>query len=199
VVDNIKLLGATINANFNSITVNFDNIITKIRSLIQFWDRFRLSLPGRVIIAKTFLLSQLNYLGSVFEPTAEQLELCQGLINNFIRKNLKISDCRIYLPPENGGVGFFNIQDFLDSQRCTWLFRAKKWCIDNWRHDLHTLSPNFDPLLLRSSDINRDLHPVLLGIVKAFERFYSFFSRTRKKFSTKFRVREFKFFGSGYR
>jgi hypothetical protein len=119
-------------------------------------------------------------------PKAEQLELCQNMINNFIRKNLKISDCRLYLPPENGGVGFFCIKDFLDAQRCTWLFRAKKLCNDNWRHDLHALAPNQDPLLIRSSDINKNVNPVLYGIVESYERFYCFFSGQGRNYRQSF-------------
>jgi hypothetical protein len=102
IVDKIKLLGADITADAADNCNNFDNILEKIIQKVQFWSRFKLSFTGRICIAKTFLMSQLTYLGCIFRPTAEQLRLIQQCINNFIRKNLKISDARIYLPPSKG-------------------------------------------------------------------------------------------------
>jgi hypothetical protein len=72
-------------------------------------------------------------------------------------------------------VGFFNLQSFLDAQRCTWLFRAKKQCIDNWSYDLHALAPRFDPLLIRKVDIDMYEHPILYEICVSYEKFYSAF------------------------
>jgi hypothetical protein len=92
VVNSIKLLGADITTNYNEINRNFVRIKNKIVNLINFWSRFRLSLPGRVTIAKTFLISQLNYLGSVFAPDDITVHEIQSIINNFLRKNIRISD-----------------------------------------------------------------------------------------------------------
>jgi hypothetical protein len=38
------------------------------------------------------------------------------------------------------------------------------------------MAPNNDPLLLRKCDINRDVNPILHGIVTAYSNFYSHFS-----------------------
>jgi hypothetical protein len=135
-----------------------------------------LSLPGRVTIAKTYLLSQLNYFGCIFSPTDEQLMSIQDAINSYIKKGLSISNERLYLRPESGGVGFFDIKNFLSAQKCSWIFRAKKLPVDNWRYDIHAMAPNNDPLLLRECDINRDVNLVLHGIVTAYSNFYSHFS-----------------------
>jgi hypothetical protein len=55
-------------------------------------------------------------------------------------------------------------------------------CIDNWRHDLHALSPLNNPLLIRSSDINKNINPILHGIAKAYENFYFRFSEKGKNY-----------------
>jgi hypothetical protein len=122
----LKLLGAEITSNYEEITRNFDRIHEKIVSLINYWSRFKLSLPGRIAISKTFLVSQINYLGCIFKPSDAQLGNIQAIINNFIWKNLRISDARMYLPAKKGGIGFFDLKKFLGAQRCTWLLRAKK-------------------------------------------------------------------------
>jgi hypothetical protein len=69
------------------------------------------------------------------------------------------------------------LKDFLGAQKCTWLLRAKKNCIDNWRYDLCKLAPNNNPLLLRASDINPVHSPVLHGICAAYEDFYNAFCK----------------------
>jgi hypothetical protein len=102
----VPLLGIRISNDLEELCANFDPIITKITSLISYWSRFRLSLPGRISIAKTFLISQINYFGSIFLPSEDQLNNMQALINNFIRKNLQISDEQVQLPVECGGLGF---------------------------------------------------------------------------------------------
>jgi hypothetical protein len=175
VTNSIRLLGADISPDPVQVSKNFEKIKNKIAGLISYWSRFRLSLPGRISISKTFLVSQINYLGCIFKPTNIQMSTIQNMINCFIRKNIRISDERIYLSPAKGGLGFFNISEFLDAQRCTWLLKAKKQCIDNWRYDLNVLAPCNDPLLIRSCDINKNANPVLYNICLSYENFYGSF------------------------
>jgi hypothetical protein len=181
-VNKIKLLGADITSNPEEWSNNFNTVYEKIVTQINYWSRFRLSLPGRIAIAKTYMLSQINYLGSVFSPTDDQMRVMQESINNFIRKNLKISEERMYLPADKGGVGFFNIKEFLDAQKCTWIFRAYKKRIDNWRYDLQCLAPLNNPLLIRKEDVPVNTHPLLHNICVSYEKFYSSFSAADSNF-----------------
>jgi hypothetical protein len=48
--DHIKLLGLKITKNLDTFDETFDELHDKIRDLIAFWDRFRLSLPGRISV-----------------------------------------------------------------------------------------------------------------------------------------------------
>jgi hypothetical protein len=183
VVDSIKLLGANITANYSDLERNFEPIINKIISLISFWSRFCLTLPGRISIAKTYLLSQINYLGCIFSPGEVQLNTMQSIINNYVKGGLQISEERIYLSPAEGGLGFFNIKKFLGAQRCTWLFRAIKAPIDNWRYNLHFLAPMNDPFLIRKRDVPVDLYPTLHRIVGDYEDFYYYFCKYNNNFT----------------
>jgi hypothetical protein len=81
-----------------------------------------------------------------------------------------------------GVLVFFNINEFLSAQRATWLLKAKKKCIDNWRHNLHLLAPNNDVLLCRLRDVCQRNHPVLYGIVSSYVDFYSCFSKDGKNY-----------------
>jgi hypothetical protein len=86
VSNEFKLLGLKISRNFDSIEETFISIKTKIINLIRYWERFRLTLPGRITIAKTFLISQLNYIGCFLPVPAGILEDIQLLIDGFIKK-----------------------------------------------------------------------------------------------------------------
>jgi exonuclease III len=178
IVKSVKLLGATITSNLNELKNNFDNIITKLNSQVSFWSRFRLSMPGRIAISKTFLISQISYLGCVFEPDPDQIKTMQRIINNFVRGSLNISDDRMFLDPSQGGLGVINLNSFLTAQKATWLIRAKKAPIDNWRYDLFRFAPNNDPLQIRTEDIDKEHAPILYGIVEAYCKFYDSFTYT---------------------
>jgi hypothetical protein len=105
IVNEVELLGVKINKNLTSIEENFERTKQKILSKISFWSRFNLSLPGRISIAKTFMIPQVNYLGSFLKPGDRILGEIQNLIDTFIKKNLRISNSRLYLPVERGGGG----------------------------------------------------------------------------------------------
>jgi exonuclease III len=182
VVSELTLLGAKIFRNLEQLHENWTKVREKIINLISFWERFRLSLPGRIAIAKTYLISQINYLGCIFSFKEEDIDSIQLLINNFIRKNLRLSEQRIYLAPEYGGIGFFKISEFLAAQKCIWILRAKKYPIDNWRYDLISKSPSHNPLLLRASDVDAESHPVLHGMAISYEKFYAEYSKHERNY-----------------
>jgi hypothetical protein len=169
-VDSVELLGIKITKKLDSVAENFERIKQKIISKISFWDRFRLSLTGRIAIAKTFMVPLVNYIGCLMEPDPELLLDIQNLIDNFVCKGLRISKARLYQLPAYGGVGMFNLHDFLDSQRFSWIVRAHKLPIDNWRYDLCAASPENNILLIRKCDINAERNPILFEMVKSFDK-----------------------------
>jgi hypothetical protein len=85
VVTKTTVLGCTIEANLNSLAENFESVIQKIAKIKRFWERFDLSLPGRLNIAKSLMLSQLSYIGCFYDPTPPQTKKIKSLIEDFIR------------------------------------------------------------------------------------------------------------------
>jgi hypothetical protein len=59
-VDEMKILGFEIDAKIENLERNFDKCITKMRKTIGNWSWFRLSLPGRIAIVKSLVLSQVT-------------------------------------------------------------------------------------------------------------------------------------------
>jgi len=175
IVREVKLLGVVIRNELDNVHDIFQGILAKIVDLISFWDRFKLTLPGRLTIAKTYLLSQLGYVGCFLTCPDVLLTQMQRVINNYIKGSIPVSDTRIEDSVVNGGLGFFNIGEFLCSQKISWLIRANKYRIDNWRVDLISLAPNKDITLLRKDDIDITRHPILHGLVEAFDHFHGKF------------------------
>ena len=73
IVDRIPLLGITIDRELHCLATVHNLTIQKIFSIINFWNCFRLTLPGRIAVAKTLLYSQIGYLGCIFTPIKEQI------------------------------------------------------------------------------------------------------------------------------
>jgi exonuclease III len=180
--DKITLLGVEISRNLNNLDDIFNKIKLKIIDLISFWERFKLSLPGRLVISKTYLISQLCYLGSFLPVPVEIKTDIQTVIDGFIRKNLRISQDRFYLPPNLGGVGAIDIDKFLTAQGCAWVKRAFNMCIDNWRFDLTVGCPENNILALRSSYFNPEVSPILHNLASCYEKFYDAYTLINENF-----------------
>ena len=103
VKDSITLLGVDINSKLNNIREISQKIKQKIVNQIAFWERFRLTLPGRITILKTCLISQICYIGSFLPLDLEIVSEIQTLMDGFVKKNLKLFRIEfIYLPTWGG-------------------------------------------------------------------------------------------------
>jgi hypothetical protein len=119
---------------------NYSKITLKEDKLIRFWDRFFLSLPGKITIYKTFLISQINYVASIFTPNDEQLMCLENKMERFVTKGFSLSKDRIYAPISEGGLGLFKLKDFITALQCGWTKRAVTSINDNWKYTLATLA-----------------------------------------------------------
>jgi hypothetical protein len=171
VQDKVTLLGLKIDVNCSNFTESKNDIEGKINSQIRFWQRFNLSLPGRISVAKTFLYSQLNYLGCFlpFEPV--RLNNIENLIETYVKGPLNISKERMTLPRGEGGLGLFKLETFLGSQCCTWAKRAQS-LDDNWKLRLYAKSLG-NTLNIRERFYNPVEEPILYSIAKNMEKFHA--------------------------
>jgi hypothetical protein len=168
-VDEIKILGMTIDHSLDNLDENFLGILESIKKSANYWKRFRLSLPGRINVAKSLLVSLVNYLGCFLMPKPNTLNSIQKTIDDFIIANDKVARNRLYLPPECGGLGCFKLDEFLFSQQCVWPLRAAIYTRDNWRVNLKELSHG-NCLSLSWRNIDQNRNPILFGFGKAMEK-----------------------------
>ncbi len=71
------------------------------------------------------LYSQINYLGCILPIPTQTASTLEDVIENFVTGPLRIAKKRLYLSPENGGLGLFEIKTFLAAQKVACIVRAK--------------------------------------------------------------------------
>ncbi len=170
VVENVTLLGLTVDNDLSFMSNYFEGIIAKIQNIIEYWERFYLSLAGRISVCKTFMLSQIGYIGSILSPTNNQMKRLQDLMDKFCLGTLRIAKKKLYLPPSQGGLGLIKISSYITALQCAWIKRScEHWC-DNWRFDLKKACYG-NPLIANANTFSRVNNPVLHNICSSFGKF----------------------------
>ncbi len=72
--DSIKILGMDIDSDISRLDSNFERTAVSIDKSIAYWERYNLTLPGRINVAKSLLVSLLNYLGCFLMPSRNVLK-----------------------------------------------------------------------------------------------------------------------------
>ncbi len=163
-----------IDRNLSTLNNYFDDIAIKISRMVEHWDRFKLSLPGRISICKTFMLSQIGYLGCIITPSDQQLRRLQEMLDNFCLGSLRIAKKRLYLPACEGGLGLINLRDFVISLQCSWIKRVTQHWGDNWRYDVKAKCFG-NPLIAGADTFSVRDNPILSNICSSFGIFKSEF------------------------
>jgi hypothetical protein len=112
-VNKIKLLGFSLNNYGNYVADNYDKIIRKVENLIRFWERFCLSLMGKIAIYKSLFMPQINYVATICTPSVDTISDLEKIMEKFVLKGFNIAVNRCYLPIVKGGIGMFKLKDFI--------------------------------------------------------------------------------------
>jgi hypothetical protein len=120
----ITILGMKLKNKGKCYESNMDLLIEKLRNQVRFWSRFNLSLPGRINVAKTFMYSQITYLGCILPINRNACMGISQIIEDFVNGPLRISKKRIFQKRAEGGLELIELHDFLNSQNCVWVKRA---------------------------------------------------------------------------
>ena len=96
---------------------NFDKAYVKAQNIISNWKAWKLPINGRIIISKSLVVSQFNYVASINPPPPAMLKKMQELLNTFIRggNNHRVSDERLYAPTKLEGLNCIELDSFFKS------------------------------------------------------------------------------------
>jgi hypothetical protein len=109
-VGRVKILGLSIDRNLSELRKNWDITLRKITKLSNFWKLQKLSIVGRILVSKTFLMSQATFLLGVLPLEKEVGDRINALMANFIKGNdWVIAKDRWCIARELGGYGMVDL------------------------------------------------------------------------------------------
>ena len=104
VVDSIEVLGVHIDRKLVNLDINWEKFLRKMINQSNYWKLFRLSISGRVMIAKTYTISQATYLMGALPVNDEILDRMNKVIIEFVNgREQKIAQERWYKTRKMGG------------------------------------------------------------------------------------------------
>jgi len=179
VVNEVIVLGLTIDNKLDRLISNWDKAITKTRKLINYWRSFNLSITGRIMVSKTYLLPQSIYFMNILPMGEEIGREINGLIIDYIRgSDRKIAKDRWFAPREKGGYGMINCQTLDTAIKCNWI---KRWQIENEYRDFPLLiATGGDPFNVENFSLSLnegDENPCIKEILRCWGVFLSSFYR----------------------
>jgi hypothetical protein len=168
-----KLLGAIIDNKVKSLQQNWDKVIVKIRGLINYWNQFNLTLTGRIMVGKTFLLSQATFMMGIIPLEKRTAERIEQLIEKYVLGKLQVARDRIYNRPEQGGLGLLKIWELNTAMKSSWVNRWKREgrSVDITGHLVLTTSRNMKIETIDHSRIDCKRAPTAHCIAVAWAEF----------------------------
>ena len=171
-----RLLGIDFDSKLESMHANWERVVKKIRKIKNFWSLFHLSIPGRICVAKTFMFSQLCYIGTILDPSSEIIKEIEDIISQFLTYKNNFAKSRVFLPVEKGGMGMFSVRSFLDALRVG-LFKKSLQNNDTWALEMRSYKINEDDnFLYDMRNIDEKNNPIISLILNSYDRFqYSYY------------------------
>jgi exonuclease III len=120
---------------------NFNHLVNKIEKMLNGWRARQLSLLGKILIYKTFGLSQVIYILSIISLSVAQHKKLRIIFNNFLwgrdladpSTRARISRERLNTPIEYGGFGMVEYERILEGVYCKQLAKMYN---TNFNHPL---------------------------------------------------------------
>ena len=127
-------------------SLNFNKLYTAMSDQLRIWSKRNLSILGKILIYKTFGLSQILYIGSVIQLTKKDEAKITELIYKFIwnrdMDKLKAPDrikrSTLAIPIKELGFGMIDFRDIIKSIRINTVIKA----LNNNAHPLNKLIMN---------------------------------------------------------
>jgi hypothetical protein len=176
IVSECKLLGIKIDHKVEKLDQNWKESLRKVWGLIHYWKQFNLSVTGRVMVGKTFLMSQTTFLMSTIPAHKKTLVEIEEAIAQYVCGEMRIAKDRIHNRAEQGGLGLIPLEELDMAIKCAWVNR---WIKEGQKVDYVGFrvlqAGEMDIERINSKNIERNAFPSSFSVAFAWERF-------RKKF-----------------
>jgi hypothetical protein len=170
-----RLLGINIDNKCRNLGKNWQQCITKISGIIKYWNRYNLTLTGRILVSKTFLISQVSFYLGIIPLDMNACKTIEQMIEKYAIGKLPIAKDRIYNKIEQGGIGLLKISELDTAMKSAWVNRWKK---EGQEVDITGSRVLGTARQENMEYINKDLisavsHPCARGIANAWHEFRS--------------------------
>ena len=173
VVDRVKILGVSIDRKLERLSENWDGKIAKMIRLANFWKLQKLSITGRILVAKTYLLSQVIFLLETLPLDFDTGEQINKIMVDYVKGSDRvIAKNRWFLDCTLGGYGLIDIRYLNTCIKASWISR---WKIFTESIDINSIVSGFradlrvDQIIV--SDYLRDHCPISYNIMLEWKSF----------------------------
>jgi hypothetical protein len=126
IVGKVTVLGVIIDRKLQTLETNWEGVKNKMGNLARYWGQFNISLPARIMVAKTYIVSQAIYLMGVLKLSVERAEEFNKIVMDFVIKNGQpLARHKWFIPATRGG---YNMVDFKIMDICIKASWVLKWC-----------------------------------------------------------------------
>lgn len=145
-VAKIKILGLWFSATENCNEDNISPVIKRIQNVTNAWSERSLTIKGRIVVAKSLLMSQLVYIVSCCTIENIDLKQIQSHIMKFIWRGRppKVSRITLCQSIKNGGLKCIEVDKWYTAIRMTWIKRIINNVDSTWRILLQSRMNGFD-------------------------------------------------------
>ena len=148
----------------------------KIVNIIDLWDKFYLTIPGKITVCKTFIYSQIAYYATFITFNNNFFREIEDLITVFINSDRRVGDKKCFKSTKTGGLGLFKIQDYIDGIKASF-FRRHFVSDDYWASCIKNSRNIENPLSFFDVEYMQEMFPASADLCRAINRFSAgFFS-----------------------
>ena len=142
----IRTLGVDLFNDLNlTLSKNYTKKIEVLKKTIYFWSQREVTMYGKILLAKTFLISQFNFLLSCLpSPSRSVISELDKKIMQFIRSfksPQKISQDILQLDKSKGGLNVTLIKDQAIGLKLAWVVRLISSSDQSWKHLVNDFIP----------------------------------------------------------
>ena len=110
--DSIDLLGFSVFTNGDTATNCWNKVRLILQKKIYIWKIFRLSLRGRITVAKAHLISSITFYATILDIPKYIIDEFTETIEKFKTSGKKVSKRTIYSSIEHGGYNMIELSSF---------------------------------------------------------------------------------------
>ena len=145
---------------------NWESIKVKMKNQIRIWGALNLSLTGKIMVAKTFVYSQLIFYGSIFLPPDETINELEKIIEEFVNEPKRIRKDFLTTSVGEGGLGLFDIGILLRAIQVNFI-RKNIINGDAWAHLIRQNNKMIELGWIHDTMMNRNEFPVLWNMINS--------------------------------